>query len=120
MGVTRLEQGDENGQATVAFVAMIPALVVVGLVLAQSALIGYAAWSAAGSARAAARADLVGSDPERAARAALPGLLERRSRVLDSGSRRTVEVIAPRVLPILPELRLRAAAGLNPEPGDAG
>jgi hypothetical protein len=73
MPATRQPTGDQRGQATVAFLACTPLLVLFGLALLQLALVGYAAHSAAGAARAAARAELVGADPGRAARRALPG-----------------------------------------------
>ncbi|MCB0876682.1 MAG: pilus assembly protein, partial [Solirubrobacterales bacterium] len=64
--------GAEGGQVAIAFVATVPLLILLALALVQLALAGHAALSAANAARAAARADYVGGDPERAARRALP------------------------------------------------
>ena len=68
---------DTRGQAAVEIIAVVPALIVAGLVAWQLVLAGHAAWLAAGAARVAARADLVDEDPRRAAESALPGSLER-------------------------------------------
>lgn len=63
------------------FVALLPIFVLVALALGQAAVAGYAQWSVAGAARVAARAEAVGADPQRAARAALPSLLHDELRV---------------------------------------
>lgn len=86
---------DQRGQACVEFVAAIPAALLVGLVAWQLALLGHAAWLSAHAARAAARADLVGRSPGRAARSALPRSLERGLRVERSGRRVRVRVGVP-------------------------
>ncbi len=52
--------------------ASLPLLALAGLALLQAGLIGYAAWTAADGARAAARAGYVGADPEGAANGAVP------------------------------------------------
>ena len=67
----------EGGQASVEAVAIVPAVLVVGVLVWQLALAGQAAWLCAGAARVAARAELVGEDGRRAARSALPRHLER-------------------------------------------
>jgi type IV secretory pathway TrbD component len=67
----------EQGQATIELVGGLPAIVIVGLVAWQLALVGHAAWLCANAARVAARAAAVGRDPGRAARSALPAHLER-------------------------------------------
>jgi hypothetical protein len=63
----------ERGQATVELIGVIPALLVLGLVAWQLILVGHSAWMSAHAARAAARADLVGEDPEAAATSVLRG-----------------------------------------------
>ena len=63
----------ERGQATVELLGVLPALLVVGLVAWQLILVGHSAWMSAHAARAAARAKLVGEDPEAAARSVLHG-----------------------------------------------
>ena len=85
----------ERGQATIELVAMVPVVLLVGLVAWQLALAGHAAWLSAHAARVAARASLVGRDPNAAARSALPasmrrGLEVRRTR--ESGVRVSVDV----------------------------
>ena len=67
----------ESGQASVELVAVIPFVVLAALAVWQIALAGHTLWLTAGAARAAARADTVGSSPERAARSALPDAMER-------------------------------------------
>ena len=71
----------ETGQASVELVAVLPFVLLVGLVAWQLALTGNTAWLSANAARVAARAEAVGRDPERAARSALPAELERGLRV---------------------------------------
>ena len=77
---------DTRGQAAVEVLAVVPALLVAGLVAWQLVVAGHAAWLAAGAARVAARADLVGEDPKRAAESALPVALERGLEVERSGA----------------------------------
>lgn len=67
----------ERGQASIELVALLPVLVVVGLLAWQAAVVGQATWLAAGAARDAARAQALGRDPEAAARRALPAGLRR-------------------------------------------
>lgn len=67
----------ERGQAAVELVAVLPFVLLVGLVLWQIALTGHTLWTCANAARVAARAEAVGQDAERAARSALPDGLER-------------------------------------------
>jgi len=107
----------ERGQASVALLATLPALFAAVAVLAQVALIGYAAWSATGAARAGARADHVGAPPRPAALGALPGGLRPDARVeLDGAQPRVrVEVRPGRLLDFLPVPRVAASAGLDPE-----
>ena len=58
-------------------VAVVPAVVLAALIGWQLVLAGHTLWLCAGAARAAARADVVGLSPARAARSALPKSLER-------------------------------------------
>jgi hypothetical protein len=67
----------ESGQASVEAVAVVPAVILAALIGWQLVLAGHTLWLCAGAARAAARADLVGLSPGRAARSALPKSLER-------------------------------------------
>jgi hypothetical protein len=91
----------EAGQATVELVGVLPAVVVLGLLAWQLVLAGHTAWLAADAARVAARAQLVGDDPARAARSALPHSVERAARFerTESGAA-LVEVPVPLILPL--------------------
>ena len=77
----------ESGQASVETVAVVPLVLLAAAVAWQLVLVGNTMWLCANAARAAARADLVGLSPERAARSALPRSLERELSVkrLDRG-----------------------------------
>ena len=66
----------ESGQASVETVAMVPLVLLAAAIAWQLVLTGHTLWLCANAARAAARADLVGESPARAARSALPGSLE--------------------------------------------
>jgi hypothetical protein len=97
-------------------VALLPFLAALLAALWQLSLVGHAAWSATTAARAAARADAVGSDPRRAALAHLPRPLEGglRVRAMTVGEVR-VEVRIP-TLPGLPGLgHTRATARFAPQ-----
>jgi len=107
----------QAGQASVAFVAVVPGLIVAALAAIQFALAGHAALSAANAARAAARAEYVGGDPAKAARAALPGSFRAAAEVRAREDRAEVEVEAPRALPFLPAIPVSASALLGPEDG---
>ena len=75
---------EEAGQAAVELVAVVPFVLIAGLVAWQLVLVGHVAWDAAGAARAGARAALVGRDAGRAARSALPASLRSSTRVAGS------------------------------------
>jgi hypothetical protein len=71
-------------------VATVPLVLLTAAVAWQLVLAGHTLWLCANAARAAARADLVGESPGRAARSALPRSLERGlsvTRVADEGIR---------------------------------
>jgi pilus assembly protein CpaE len=90
----------ESGQASVETVAMVPLVLLAAAVAWQLVLTGHTLWLAAGAARAAARAELVGESPGRAARSVLPGSLERDLSVrrVDGGGVR-VELRLPLLIP---------------------
>jgi pilus assembly protein CpaE len=67
----------ECGQATVEFLGVLPAALLLILIAWQVLLAGQATWLAGNAARVAARAQAVGADPETAARGALPDYLRR-------------------------------------------
>lgn len=89
----------ETGTASVELVALLPIVVALALGAWQALVAGQAAWLSGGAAAAAARAQAVGADPVRAARAALPAALRRgvRVRVGDDGDV-VVRVAVPTVV----------------------
>ena len=89
----------QSGQAAVELVAVLPVLAALVAGAWQAALVGHASWSAAAAARAAARAEALGLDARRAARAHLPAPLERGLRVrASSGGAVIVTVRVPSLL----------------------
>lgn len=89
----------QSGQATVEFVALLPLLALVGLVLWQAAVAGQAAWLSGSSARAAARASAIGGDPRAAAARILPAALRHGLRVeTPSGGTVRVRIAVPSVV----------------------
>jgi hypothetical protein len=90
----------QAGQASVEMVAVLPLVLLVGLIAWQLALAGHTLWLSAVSARVAARADTVGANAEHAARSALPSSMERDlsvDRLREGGVR--VSVGVPMLLP---------------------
>lgn len=112
---TRSRCHGEDGTASVELIAAVPFVLFVVAVAAQAALAGHALWSASVAARAGARAALVGGDPERVAKRALPAALRGGAKVEYEGPV-SVSVRVPGFLPALPPLRVGASSGL--EPGD--
>ena len=102
----------EDGTASVELIGVVPFLLLAVLVAAQIAVAGYAMWSAGIAARAGARAGLVGRDARKAARAALPGGLRDGAEVRDEGGV-SVRVPIPRIVPMVPTLRVEASAALG-------
>jgi hypothetical protein len=92
MILRRPDPRSESGQATVELVALFPLLTLLGLVLWQAAVAGQAVWLAGSAARAAARAQAVGSRPLDAARSVLPARLERGLAVRASPAQGSVAV----------------------------
>lgn len=104
----------EEGTAAVELVAAVPFLLLGVLVAAQLALAGQALWSAGVAARAGARAALVGGDASDAARSALPPSMRKGAEV-EEGDGVSVRVEVPRLIPSLPEVRVGARSGLEPD-----
>ncbi len=104
------------GQASVEFIAVLPALALCVLLAGQAALAGWALWSAGNAARTGARAERVGSDAEAAARQALPGSL-RGGAVIRSGDGVRVRVRVPALIPGVELPTIAASSTLD---GDAG
>jgi len=100
--------GAQEGQAAVELVALLPCALAILAAVWQLALAGHAAWGASAAARAAARAQAVGADTDRAARAHLPRGLEPGLRVREAAGGGAVEV----------RVRIPALPGL-PSPGHA-
>jgi pilus assembly protein CpaE len=93
-----IARSQEAGQASVEFVAVLPALAVCLILAGQAVTAGWALWSAGVAARAGARAELVGGDPKAAARRALPGPL-RGGAVIRSHDGVRVRVRVPALVP---------------------
>ena len=91
-------EGNSTGQASVEFVAVLPAMAVCLVLAGQAVAAGWALWSAGVAARAGARAEHVGRDPEAAALGSLPGPL-RRDAVIRSGDGVRVRVRVPALVP---------------------
>ena len=96
VGTNRAEA--RSGQASVEFVAVLPALAVCLVLAGQAVAAGWALWSAGVAARAGARAAHVGGNPEAAARRALPAPL-RDDAVIRSDSGVRVRVRVPGLVP---------------------
>jgi hypothetical protein len=88
----------EDGQASVEMAALLPFVVLLGMLLWQAVVAGQALWLSGAAARAAARAAAVGADAEAAARGALPPRLEQGLRVRAIGEGVRVAVRVPSVL----------------------
>lgn len=115
--LVRARAEEQDGQASVALVAVVPALILAALAAVQFALAGHAAISAAAAARAAARASYTGENVGDAARAALPETFRESAEVRRGDAGIEVEVNAPRALPFLPAVAVSASAELGPEGG---
>jgi len=108
----------ESGQASVEAVAVVPALLLAALIGWQLVLVGQTLWLCAAAARTAARADVVGLSPGRAARSAVPSSLERGMSVERAdGGRVRVELRLPILLRAWQSpVRVAAVASLGAEP----
>jgi hypothetical protein len=105
----------EIGQASVEIVAVVPLVLVAAAFAWQLVLTGHTLWLCANAARAAARADLVGESPVRAARSALPRSLERGLSVSrEPGNRIRIQLRLPLLLNAWhTPVRLTAVASLG-------
>ena len=108
----------EAGQASVETVAVVPLVLLAAAVAWQLVLTGHTLWQCANAARAAARAELVGHSPERAARSALPRSLERDLSVrrLEGGGVRLSLRVPLLVRAWRSPVKVSAAASLGGEP----
>lgn len=112
----RRQASGEEGTASVELVAAVPFLLLAILAGAQLALAGQALWSAGVAARAGARATLVGASAAVAARRALPESMRRDAEVREDDAV-SVQVSVPRLLPVLPRLRVGARTDLGGDDG---
>lgn len=90
---------DPAGQALVEVVGALPALLALGLVIAQLLAVGYAAVLAGNAAEAGALALAGGGDARERARAALPGWSRGRSEIALAPDRVRVRLTPPSLIP---------------------
>jgi hypothetical protein len=107
---------DSRGQAAVELVAVLPLVVLLGLLAWQAVVFGQAVWLSGAAARAAARAAAIGYDPAAAARSVLPDSLGRGLDVSagDDGSV-TLRLVVPAVVVHVQLASLRARARFVPQ-----
>ena len=105
-----------SGQASVEFVAVLPALAISLILAGQAVAVGWALWSAGNAARAGARVERVGSESgaEAAARRALPSPL-RDGATIHAGDGVRVRVRVPALLPGITMPSVSAASTLDAE-----
>jgi hypothetical protein len=114
VAVRRPRLGAAAGQATVEALALIPAVLAVGLGALQLLAVGYASVLAGGAAEAGALALAGGGDPRASAREALPGWSRARARVEVDGGRVEVRLRPPSPLDALAEgLEVEATAAVE-------
>ncbi len=116
---TRRRRTDERGQASVELVALLPLIVLLGALLVQGVLAGWALWSAGAGARAAARAQAIGAAPLAAARGALPAGLREEVSVRTDGEEVRVRVRVPRLVGGVPLGTVEARSRFTPQGGGA-
>lgn len=107
---------DENGQAAVELIGMVPLLVVLALGAAQLLAAGKAHELAGHAAEAGAVGMLQGEDPREAARGALDPSVVRRLRVSVDGSRVRVRLAPVAVVPGVAELLTAEASAVAGAP----
>jgi hypothetical protein len=110
----------ERGQASVELLGSLPALLVLGAVLAQLLVVGYTAVLAGNAAEAGALAMARGAPAQAAARDALPGWTRRGVRVTTGMGAIRVEMQPPALVPWVGRLlRVHATAAVA-APGRVG
>jgi hypothetical protein len=108
-------RGAHDGQTLVELVAILPALVLVGLVVWWMAVAGHTWTLAAGAARAGSRAAEVGAPARAAALSSLPSGYARGAIVTDTADGRVrVGLAVPSVVPFLAPQRVAAESGERP------
>ncbi len=115
---TPIRSASERGQATVEFVAALPAFLLVCAIVWELLLTGACEWLATHAARAGARAAAVVADTRAAARSALPGPLRPALTVTSEGDGLVrVRLAVPLVLPaVRGPLAVAASARLGSPP----
>ena len=88
----------ENGQAALELLAALPALLLLGLAVAQLLAVGYAAVLAGNAAEAGALALAARADAEASVRNALPGWSRAGASVRVAGGRVTVRLRPPSLM----------------------
>ena len=88
----------ERAQAAVELHGAVPAVLVLGLVVAQALAVGYASVLAGSAAEAGALALAAGADPRAGVREALPGWSRARARVEERGGEVEVTLRPPALL----------------------
>lgn len=102
-----------SGQATVEMLALLPAVLLVGLVCFQLLAVGYAQVLAGTAAEAGALALAAGADPRAGAREALPGWARARARVVVEAGEVNVRMRPPAALHVLADaLEVEATAAV--------
>ncbi len=105
----RVDSSSARGQAAIELLALVPALVALGLGALQLLAVGYASVLAGAAAEAGALALAGESDPRAAAKQALPGWSEAQAEVAVSDGRVRVRLRPPSPLKALAE-RLEVTA----------
>lgn len=106
--------GDQHGQAAVEVVALVPAVVAVGLVLLQLLAVGYASVLAGSAAEAGALALAAGSDARAGVKEALPGWSRAKADISVDGGQVEVRLRPPSPLESLAErLEVEARAAVE-------
>jgi len=103
----------ERGSSSIDFVGVLPVLILVALISLQLVVAGFTLWSAAVAARAGARAAEVGTDAKAAALRSLPGPLRSDAEVDRRAGLVSAKVPIPRLLPLLPVVRVEARTSLG-------
>jgi hypothetical protein len=102
------------GQATVETVALIPAMLAVGLGLMQLLAVGYASVLAGSAAEAGALALAAGADARAGVKESLPGWADTRARISVEGGRIEVRLRPPSPMRVLAEgLEVTAEAAVE-------
>ena len=115
---TRGVAGRERGQASVELVAVVPALLLAGLIALQMTIAGLV-WSHADSAaEAGALAAAGGGDPAAAARSSLPGWARGGAEIEVDGGRVSLRLRPPAIVPGLGDaLAVDSSAWARPDAG---